>query len=550
MSCSPDDERFWKEHGIDPAIAAARPYVRYTREDREPVRDEYAPLSRGQRSYMTRVAGKRWCPKCKSNRESDDCPECGCKCESGGYVIKRHAPRGLRLSHVYAELRPDKPVKTRPPTWHFHPTDPSDEIPTYPSGKPLLEKHIYTAKSMWKNGHIDRAKSKDDHCGKNAEVVHKHEHEGKYLFCPSGKVPRTWSHDHDEDYAGKPEKRAAHVNAKSRHNGVDVIGRHDHVDMVKDRDEKLAKRIDVHPWGRSRLSGAKRIFFAIEGCIKADAILTAGEAVFSVPSVTLWDAEELEEVASRYLLGPLVVIVPDADAFLPEKKQVLTQSLLCRTFLSDHCGVNAIVAAPPPEGLPEIKGVDDFLVAGGDLDDLVVFDREESPGLAEWVRLHSKRRDAIVRDAQALRGLVLHAGADGRFVASLGMLARVVRMEPRRIARAVQSLVDMGAVTIDTPLRVQEGRWRTNRYFDPSLDWEDRPTIEVIEELRADPPTMPRLREVKGRVRYDGGSGEDAVAIQDAFVRAWHREGYTLEEVVRMTTLSRSSVKRILAASL
>jgi hypothetical protein len=242
------------------------------------------------------------------------------------------------------------------------------------------------------------------------------------------------------------------------------------------------------------------------------------------------------------------VIVPDADAFLPEKKQVLTQSLLCRTFLSDHCGVNAIVAAPPPEGLPEIKGVDDFLVAGGDLDDLVVFDREESPGLAEWVRLHSKRRDAIVRDAQTLRGLVLHAGADGRFVASLGTLARVVRMEPRRIARAVQSLVDMDAVTIDTPLRVQEGRWRTNRYFDPSLDWEDRPTIEVIEELRADPPTMPRLREVKGRVRYDGGSGEDAVAIQDAFVRAWHREGYTLEEVVRMTSLSRSSVKRILAA--
>src|SRR5262249_23170769 len=62
--------------------------------------------------------------------------------------------------------------------------------------------------------------------------------------------------------------------------------------------EQLAKRIDVNPivWEHGGFEDAERVFFGIEGCIKADAILTAllranqPQAVFSVPSVSLLEA--------------------------------------------------------------------------------------------------------------------------------------------------------------------------------------------------------------------------------------------------------------------
>jgi hypothetical protein len=60
-----------------------------------------------------------------------------------------------------------------------------------------------------------------------------------------------------------------------------------------------ARRLDQHPQAFIWLATARRVFFAIEGCIKADAIVPAGEAVFSVPSVTLWRAPELGHYTRR-----------------------------------------------------------------------------------------------------------------------------------------------------------------------------------------------------------------------------------------------------------
>jgi hypothetical protein len=57
---------------------------------------------------------------------------------------------------------------------------------------------------------------------------------------------------------------------------------------------KYAKRIDMHPLAVGLLRDAKRIYFGLEGCIKADAMLSAilrsreKASVLSVPSVTLW----------------------------------------------------------------------------------------------------------------------------------------------------------------------------------------------------------------------------------------------------------------------
>jgi hypothetical protein len=46
------------KRGIQPKIAEDRPYDRWTLENVEPVREAYRGLGRGQRAYMTRLAGK------------------------------------------------------------------------------------------------------------------------------------------------------------------------------------------------------------------------------------------------------------------------------------------------------------------------------------------------------------------------------------------------------------------------------------------------------------------------------------------------------------
>jgi len=68
-----------------------------------------------------------------------------------------------------------------------------------------------------------------------------------------------------------------------------------------------------------RLAKAKRVYFVIEGCLKADAVLSsilAGdrpESVFSVPSVSLWKAEELRDFVFERLRGKQVIIIPVSD---------------------------------------------------------------------------------------------------------------------------------------------------------------------------------------------------------------------------------------------
>jgi len=95
-----------------------------------------------------------------------------------------------------------------------------------------------------------------------------------------------------------------------------------------DPNDNNAKRLDIHPWASILLNGAHEIFYGIEGCLKADSILSAilreqrMATVFSVPSVTLWDPEEMPEFAQRELIGKRVIIVPDA-ARKPVERQML-----------------------------------------------------------------------------------------------------------------------------------------------------------------------------------------------------------------------------------
>jgi hypothetical protein len=142
---------------------------------------------------------------------------------------------------------------------------------------------------------------------------------------------------------------------------------------VKNREVKLAQRLDVHPLAVDKIRRAEVVLFSIEGSLKGDSILSHGGAVFSVPSVGQWNADELEKFAKRYLRDKEVVIVCDADWF--EKPEVASQARLCCGALKRFRVVEQVHIAAAPidpstkrpyldKGGEEIKGVDDHLGSG------------------------------------------------------------------------------------------------------------------------------------------------------------------------------------------
>ena len=425
------------ERGISPTVAVSRPYVRWTRESRQSVRQAYKSLPlAGQRAAMVRRAGQ---------------------CD--GFVITRHAPPGLGLDPVYAELRPDEAVETGT-IEHDH-------------------EKAFAGKPARRAKHIDM-----EHGGADLIGLHKHPRTAKYLFPPNPLRERRYKHDHAECYAHRPEKRAQHV--RRHHEGVDRSGLHGHTYLAEDKTNGRAKRLDMHPLAVPLFENAPRAFFSIEGCFKADSILSKGEAAFSVPSVTLWDAPELLAFAEKYLAGKLVIVVPDAD--WRDNWLVTAQAMLCRSFLRQRCGLRALVAAPPDDrneaGELKYKGIDDFLGAGGSLDDLVVIGREMPPAFDQWVRDQRGRSDGLLRDADVLQNLALHADTDGTIRKALGPIAKIMRTHHSRVARGITSLEEREAITIEGSLYTRRGLWEGG-YFDRSLNWENQPTIIIAEELRA-----------------------------------------------------------------
>ncbi len=338
---------------------------------------------------------------------------------------------------------------------------------------------------MENNRHIGRAKYADDHRGVNVEEVHEHAAMAKYVFPPTPRCDKTWEHDHEEHYRD-PERRLAHI-AGHHHRGEDSTGRHEHISRVKDRSLSLAARIDVHPSAIEKLPGARHVFFVIEGCIKADAVLSAGEAVCSVPSVTLWDCAELSAFTAKYLLGRVVVIVPDSD--WEDIGAVVTQARLLQTRLRQDRVLAQIAAPPQPapgvDGKRKKVGVDDFLLGGGSMDDLDVIDRLPSPHLQQFAEDTARRSDQAKRTFDVLWALSMHASRQGEIRVSLRLLSRIMGIPVMRISRGVQDLEELGAISIDGDLSISRGRFIGRGQYIHQVDWEDMPTFTIREDLRA-----------------------------------------------------------------
>ena len=251
------------------------------------------------------------------------------------------------------------------------------------------------------------------------------------------------------------------------------------------------KRLDV-PMPQ-RVLEAEIVFFVIEGSLKTDAILSMGAAAFGVPSVTLWDAPELDEfIDAMRLRDKPLVIVPDADWV--SNPLVVTQAMLCRTYLRDR-GVYAVIAAPPlANGAVVQKGVDDFLAAGGELDDLSILEREPCGyGLAMYAvtRLYHHAKQA--RAFRAIQTLPLYADASGALDKSVQAFATIIGrggekrgpLDRKSVRACIEDLRDLGVIEVEGDLAAGF-QWEdpdTGRQVD--YDWDERPRITFAPEFRA-----------------------------------------------------------------
>jgi hypothetical protein len=411
------------EHAISPEEIGPGRYVRYERGDDLSRYYGGFPDERKLQQHARLVAG-----------------------QCGGFLIARC---GIGPSSP-PQLRPDEPVYTsNERTLSYHPSRP-DAKPIWHKTKKGKTVRVRPLPAGVRERHL--AKSHSD--GQRPEGLHTHRRTAKYVLPP---------------------------------------GPH-------------GKRLDVPFLGG--ILDAEIVYFVIEGSPKTDAILSTGEAAFGVPSVTLWDAGTKTDDRGR-VVGPfapelnafielthlrdkrLVVIVPDADWV--SNPMVITQAMLAREHLRSR-GVRAVVAAPPllagavivdPVHGP-LKGVDDWLRAGGSLDELTVLVREVQPVPAALALLpHARRKDAWMRSARALVLLPLLADGNGELIKSISSFARILRCSRDAARKAVADLAQAEAIEVEGSLDAyyQYHDHLTDTWHD--YDWDERPRIRFKDEFQA-----------------------------------------------------------------
>ena len=495
MSAADADPSFFRGRGIKDEIWQGR-YTWWTPDDPGPAREPFADTQPGQRAHIAKITN-----------------------QSPGWVINRFAPPlNPPLAKVYPELRPLDPVKTQGPTLHWHGDGPEPEnisigkkatfyetLPDWarmPGRRENWQSHIEHRKRL-DDGTYKPCGMTDHHHGVNTEEVHYHQALAKYTFLNLPKTDVVKEHDHDTGWKTtarekRPARRTAHV--EKYHGGVDQAGLHPHTWRIKDRSTKLASRIDVNPRGVQRIVDAEVVFFCIEGCIKADAILSAGGAVFSVPAVGQWDCDELRAFCWHYLADKTVVIINDAD--WENNHLVRNQSRLCRAQLARYGVYRVHIAAPEPFYEDrETKGVDDWLGAGGELEGLRVIETHPpTDRLHEWIAARARRKDQAGRDESLLWWLAAYTGPSGELWAPFKTVTKVLGTNGRSISDSIHSLETMGALTIDGDLMTKP-HWPTYRE-----DWVDRPRLTLIPELRAQDNQLTLGEATRLPLRTTGGS--------------------------------------------
>lgn len=247
-------------------------------------------------------------------------------------------------------------------------------------------------------------------------------------------------------------------------------------------------RIDMNPDPqnvKNLVSGKGRIYFAMEGSIKNDAILTALKkedptaSVVNVPSVTLWQQKaglpgeasgEVMWFAREYGKGREIVLIPDADGV--KNPNVMMQAKALSTALRTNGAGNVILAAPPlKKGTTKVvdkfqlssganeerKGIDDHLGGGrGELGQLQYTNTKKVPSynLNEYTKAGGATdvkmsRGAVKNAEAALAAISGIAGPEGITKMPKKMLAQTSNLPITSAKDARDTLERLGVITVE-----------------------------------------------------------------------------------------------------
>lgn len=250
-------------------------------------------------------------------------------------------------------------------------------------------------------------------------------------------------------------------------------------------------RIDVNPDKqniKNLVDGKGRIYFAMEGSIKNDAVLAAVRredptaAVVNVPSVTLWHNKsanegEIQWFARTHGKNRQIILIPDADGV--NNVNVMRQATALASALKTGGAKQVLVAAPPvkhgtkfvidPVKLPstdskghavfdERKGIDDHLGAGrGTLGQLAYQTDAKIPkfSLAEYTRgegnIEAKKlnKNALPNHEKMLGAISSLAGKNGAVQVSKNLLMQTSGItSPGSAIAARDKLHDLGIIDV------------------------------------------------------------------------------------------------------
>jgi hypothetical protein len=240
-------------------------------------------------------------------------------------------------------------------------------------------------------------------------------------------------------------------------------------DRKKYRNPPKAQGIDVHPDARKLIRKRRptpAVFFCLEGCLKADAVLSAGHAACSVLGVTMWnDDEHLRRIAPALGYdGRPVFVVTDSD--WRTNPDVAREAVKCVRALRSR-NVNAWHVAPPALDNMDKTGVDDFLAGGGNILALLLIPFPPStvlPHVAPNARSQALLEHLRSKDALCIRF------RPGKVADAMGTSPWIVR-------NALHDLARTGLVTVEFGRAIQR---------QPGV-WENDPHRVLLEEALVGP---------------------------------------------------------------
>ena len=354
-----------------------------------------------------------------------------------------------------------------------------------------------------------------------------------------------------------PFELEVHLTSEKRQKQHEVIGgdldrehRHENEAKYLLPPGPYGKRWDTHPrCTPDRFLSAERVFLHLEGTLKLDALVSAGEVGIDVPSVTLWnrrrdDASELdfsvprpqwkgsgggfwadweeygEEHAAEldefekmqtgelrafletHVQAPVIVV---CDRDWRTNPRVTMEAFSLRDRVRSY-GLQCVVAAPGKR--TKSKGSDDFLYRGGRVDNLTVV--EPLPRRARgWESFARDYRDGrgdsgrrrpsnvVEQDLAILDWYVTHATELGFVRRAVRRIADRLPVGDKSVRRATLRLAEAGALAIEGSYLDPEAIRELRRRYATSEPREERtrslPLIRVREDLQA-PRWEPTVR--------------------------------------------------------